>query len=300
MLNGFGRRVHTVEERAFVEAALDRGYLVERLTAFARISTQVPMGYETYIEPDDPSLVHYVQRIVRPELVRLGYYDLLDVPRNNLVVQVGAGTSGRSLLLQNYVPSQHHNLMEDPYSGKVSEPREYGVSEPAVFGQGITQTKVHQVAMLVVLKLLKDAGVQLSGRLYWAVNSEGRSSHACTNAILDAIGEKPDFSVLQFGTGLRVCLGNRGRADVLVHVRGKAAHSSTPEAGHSAIEGAHEVMTRLRTIRWSDTHPLFGGRHVVVYKVRYEPLAPHTLPSDAYLTIDYRLLSGDDLSCCQP
>jgi acetylornithine deacetylase/succinyl-diaminopimelate desuccinylase-like protein len=255
----------TTKAKQIIEDHLDRGYLIETLSRLARIPTQVPLGTETYMEPDDPKLVHYVQEVVRPELVRQGEYDLLDVPRNNLVAQVGRGESGRSLLVMNYTPVQHNNLMEDPFSGKVASARAYGVDEPAV------------------------------GRLYWAINNEGRSSHACSDAILDALPTKPDFGIVQLSTGLRISVGNRGRVDVLVHVEGKASHSSMPGFGHSAIEGAHEVITRLRKLEWSDApHPLLGRRHVLVYKIRYWPLAPHTLPSDAYLTIDRRLIPGDD------
>jgi acetylornithine deacetylase/succinyl-diaminopimelate desuccinylase-like protein len=272
----------------------DRRYLVDVLSRLARVPTDVPLGYETLIEPDDPNLVHYVQAVVRPELVALGAYDLLDAGRNNLVVQYGANESGQALLIQNYTPAQHNNLMEEPFSGKVANARAYGVDEPAVFGQGVSQAKAHQAVMLAVLKLLVDNEVRLRGRLYWAVNNEGRSSHACSEAIVAALDPRPTFGIIQFGTGLRLSLGNRGRVDVGVHVQGKATHSSTPQLGLSAIEGAYEVMSRLKRLSWPDRHPRLGGRHALVYTIRYEPVAPHTLPSDAYLTVDRRLLPGDD------
>ncbi len=277
-----------------IAAFLDTAYLVETLCHLAQTPTDVPLGFQTLMEPDDPKLVHYVQQVVRPELVRLGVYDLLDAPRNNLVARLGRGVSGQSLLIQNYTPAQHHNLMEDPFSGQVGNAAQYGHDEPAVFGQGVSQCKAHQAVMLTVLKLLRERGVELQGRLYWAINNEGRSSHACSEAILAALPEQPTFGILQVDTGLAISLGNRGRVDVDVHVRGRATHSSTPQDGLSAIEGAHEVLTRLRQLRWSDTHPLLGARHALVYKMHYAPLAPHTLPSDATLTVDRRLLPGDD------
>ena len=280
--------------REIIDAGLDRGYLVDTLSRLARVPTDVPPGFNTLIEPDDPKLVHYVQDVVRPELVRLGYYDLLDVPRNNLVVQVGAGTSGQALLIQNYTPAQHHNLMDDPFSGKIANARDFGRDEPAVFGRGVSQNKAHQAVMLAVLKLLRTSGVDLSGQLYWAVNNEGRSSHACSEAIIAALDPKPEFGIIQHGTGLAVSLGNRGRVDVVVHVQGKETHSSRPDQGLSAIDGAHQVVERLRTLSWPDRHPLLGGRHAIAYKIRYEPEAPHTLPSDAFITVDRRLLPGDD------
>jgi acetylornithine deacetylase/succinyl-diaminopimelate desuccinylase-like protein len=273
---------------------LDTAYLVDVARRLARVPTDVPLGYDTFIEPDDPKLVHYVQEVVRPEIAAVGARDLIDAPRNNLVVRLGRGSSGTSLLIQNYTPAQHHNLMDDPFSGTLKDAGEYGVTGDAVFGQGVSQTKGHQAVMLAVLKLLFASGIDLQGRLYWAINNEGRSSHACSEAIIGALGERPSFGIIQLGTGLRLSLGNRGRVDVDVHVRGKATHSSAPQDGLSAIEGAHEVIGRLKHLTWTDTHPILGGRHAIAYKVRYEPLAPHTLPSDAYLTVDRRLLPGDD------
>jgi acetylornithine deacetylase/succinyl-diaminopimelate desuccinylase-like protein len=294
---GVSDDVHAAKE--FVERYQDRAYLIEMLRHLARVPTQVPMGFQTLIEPDDPKLVHYVQEVVRPELVKIGIYDLLDVPRNNLVARIGTGASGRALLIQNYTPSQHHNLMEDPFSGKVANAAQYGCDEPAVFGQGVSSNKAHQAVMLSVLKRLRESGIELRGRLYWAVNNEGRSSHECSEAIIEALDQKPQFGIIQLGTDFGISLGNRGRVDVTVHVKGKATHSSRPDLGLSAIEGANEVINRLKKLRWADRHPILNGRHAIVYKMRFEPMAPHTLPSDAYLTVDRRLLPGDDLAVAE-
>lgn len=282
------------EVEALLDAHLDAYYLVDRLSALAKVPTDVPLGFHTLMEPDEPKLVHYVQDVLRPELTSLGCWDLVDAPGNNLVVRLGRGTTGRSLLLQSYTVAQHHNEMDGPFSGKVADATPYGCPEPAVFGQGVSQGKAHQAVMLAVLRMLQRSGVELAGRLYWAINNEGRSSHGCSEAILSTLDEKPSFGVLQMTTGLDVSLGNRGRVDVNVHVTGRASHSSAPQEGLSAIEGAHEVMSRLRTLSWPDRHPLLGGRQAIVYKVRFSPLAPHTLPSDADLTVDRRLLPGDD------
>ena len=277
-----------------LDEQIDRAYLVDKLSRLSQVPTSVPLGYETLMAPDDPKLVHYVQNVMRPALVEIGAYNLIDAG-NNLVVQLGSGESGESLLIQNYTVAQHYNLMEDPFSGKVTNGRAWGVDEPIVCGQGISQCKAHQAVMLTVLKLLIERGVKLRGRLYWSINNEGRSSHACSEAVFQAIGETPSFGIIQLGTGLRLSLGNRGRVDVDVHVKGKATHSSAPQAGLSAIEGMHEVISRLRTLAWEDRHPILGGRHALVYKMRFEPVAPHTLPSDAFIVVDRRLIPGDDV-----
>jgi acetylornithine deacetylase/succinyl-diaminopimelate desuccinylase-like protein len=135
-----------------------------------------------------------------------------------------------------------------------------------------------------------------SNRLNNSASPVRRTSATRSEAILAALPYSPDLCVVQVNTGLTICLGNRGRVDVAIRIAGKASHSSAPEQGLSAIDGAHEVISRLRRLAWPEheRHPLLGGRHAVVYKLRYEPLAPHTLPSDAYLVVDRRLLPGDD------
>jgi acetylornithine deacetylase/succinyl-diaminopimelate desuccinylase-like protein len=148
--------------------------------------------------------------------------------------------------------------------------------------------------MLSVLKLMVERKIDLSGTLYFAVNNEGRSSHGCTDAILSVLDPKPKAAVLAIGTDMKISLGNRGRVDVYVHVEGKPTHSSDPDSGLSAIDGAFRVMKRLENLDPKKEHPLLGRQRLLVYQIVYDPIAPHTLPGTAKLTLDRRLLPGDD------
>ena len=119
---------------------LDERYLVDTLVRLLRVPTEVPLGPQTLMEPDDPKLVHYVQEVVRPELVLLGAYRLIDAPGNQLVVRLGQGRSPAALLLQVYTPTQHSNFMAEPFSGKIAVPP--GETEPCAYGQGASQNKL--------------------------------------------------------------------------------------------------------------------------------------------------------------
>ncbi len=276
-------------------AKIDEGYLIDVLVELAQVPTEVPLGSQTFMEPDDPKLVHYVQNNLRPKLHALGIQQIEDVPDNQLLVRYGDGTSEASFLVMVYTATQHHNLMQDPFSGKIANAAEWGYDEPCVFGQGVTQNKAHHAVMLAVLKLLVEHNVRLPGTLYIAVNNEGRSSHWCSEQILQALDRKPAFCLLLRGTGMRISLGNRGRVDLDVEIKGKATHSSAPGQGHSAIEGANEFLNRLNKLQLPGSHPILGERHAIAYQITYEPLAPHTLPEVARIRVDRRLLPGDDL-----
>ena len=283
-----GQAAHGLVDR------IDDRFLVDTLMDLARIPTEVPLGENTFMAPDDPKLVHYVQEGLRPRIQELGVYDLLDVPGNQLAVRLGEGSSDACFLVMVYTPTQHHNLMTEPFSGKIARATEWGCDEPCVFGQGVSQNKAHHAVMLALLKLFTQQAISLKGTLYLAVNNEGNSSHECFRQILAALPQKPQFALLLVGNGLRVSLGNRGRVDINVEIRGKAAHSSSPHLGANAIDGANALLNRLDRVPLEGSHPLLGGRHVLAYQATYEPVAPHTLPEVARLKIDRRLLPGDD------
>jgi len=274
---------------------LDRKYLIDTLVKLIKVPTQVPLGPNTLMEPDDPKLIHYVQEVIRLELQQIGAYNITEIPRNQLVVSWGDGTAEKSLLIMVYTPTQHANLMKDPFTGIIGIPQGTQDVGPCVFGQGVSQNKAHMAVMLAILKLLSEQRVNLKGTLYFAVNNEGSSSHKCTEAILSALNTAPRHAILLIGTGMRASIGNRGRVDIYVHVEGKATHSSNPKAGLSAIDGAHEVMKRLGLIQPNEAHPLLGKQHLVVYQITYDPVAPHTIPARATLKLDRRLLPGEDI-----
>lgn len=268
-------------------------YVVDVLAELARVPSAVSLGAATLIEPDHPILVRYVQEHLRPMFAETGATDVIDLPANQFAVRFGDG-GGPVLALMAYTPTQHHNLMADPWSGEI---RPFG-GEPCLFGQGVSQNKAHQACLLDLARWIVAEQVPLHGTLLLCVNNEGRSSHDCSRAILDALPHRPDLVVQLFCTGFEVSIGNRGRVDVIIDVSGTAAHSSNPPDGGRVIDVVADVVVRLReldaVVRARAEHPRLGREQVVPYLVTYEPLAPHTLPASARITVDRRLLPGTD------
>ncbi|WP_433509362.1 M20 family metallopeptidase [Nonomuraea sp. CA-143628] len=267
-------------------------YVVDALAALARVPSAVPLGAETLIAPDHPTLVRYVQDHLRPAFLEVGADDIIDLPLNQFAVRLGDGR-GPTLALMAYTPTQHHNLMADPWSGDIRTLD----GEPCLFGQGVTQNKAHQACLLDLARWIVAENVPLHGTLLLCVNNEGRSSHDCSRAILDALPKTPDLVIQLFCTGFDVSIGNRGRVDVLVEIEGRTAHSSAPPGSGRVIDTAADVVVKLRELNakaQSRKHPELGHEQVVPYLVSYEPLAPHTLPGSARITVDRRLLPGTD------
>jgi acetylornithine deacetylase/succinyl-diaminopimelate desuccinylase-like protein len=277
-------------------SASDRQFLVDNLVAFLRTPAEAPLG-QNGIDPRDPAVVHFVREVIEPRFNAVGLKSIVDDPDNNLIFVLGPSEGGPVLLLMPYTSSHHGNLMADPYSGRVGSGAEFGLDEACAFGRG-GDKKAGLAAALSMAALVQQGRLALKGRLVIAVNTEGWSSHRGSAAIYDHLRRLsmwPDGAILCTGTGLRAAIGNRGRVDIFVRVEGREAHTSQPELGLSAIDGAHEAIARLRTLSLDRSDPSLGAERLTVYKLTFSPIAPHTIPAVAEFRIDRRLLPGTDI-----
>ncbi len=274
-------------------------YRVETLQRLCRIPSAVPLGPETLIDPEDPIIVNYVRTGPRAEFEAIGGLDIVDLPLGQFAVRFGTG-QGPCLALFAYTPTQHNNLMADPWSGEVRDAVEHGIDEPCVFGQGVSQNKSHQVALLDLASWISGSGATIDGTLWLVINNEGRSSHACSIAAIEALPTRPDEVLQVFPTGLAASLGNRGRIDIRVHVAGTATHSSQPFAADGrVIDVAAEFVVRLQDLDRKlarSTHPVLGAERATVYQLTFDPVAPHTMPAGARIIVDRRLLPDTDVA----
>jgi acetylornithine deacetylase/succinyl-diaminopimelate desuccinylase-like protein len=277
------------------EEQLDEEYLIKTLVELLQADCSVDLGPDTMMDPDHPKLVHYVQEVIRPRLTEMGIYDVVDLPKNQIGVQLGSGDGDTNLLIMAYTPVQHYNWMDDPFSGKIAIPDNSDIDEPCAWGQGASQNKAHFAAILTMLKAFAEADIELNGTLHFVANNEGFSSHECSRAAIPKLDPRPDFGIVLLGGENDVIIGNRGRVDVVVHVYGEATHSSTPDKGLNAIIGVNKVINRINDMDFTKTHSELGDQHAVPYQVTYDPVAPHTLPANGHIRIDRRLLPGDDI-----
>jgi acetylornithine deacetylase/succinyl-diaminopimelate desuccinylase-like protein len=94
-----------------------------------------------------------------------------------------------------------------------------------------------------------------------------------------------------------ITLGNRGRIDVFVTVKGSPCHSSRPWDGSNAITGATEAIQRLLgKVKLTESHPQLGRQSLTVNHIRSFPDSTHTVQERCEFTLDRRLIPGEDPS----
>jgi succinyl-diaminopimelate desuccinylase len=150
-------------------------------------------------------------------------------------------------------------------------------------------------AMLHALQAVTASGEPIAGRLYFicCVSGETGRDDAIRN-VVEREGVRADMAVV-YGNSIKLQLGNRGRIDMRVTVHGQPCHSSRPKEGCNAITGALEVISRLSVeIDSSRAHPELGTASLTVNGFRSHPDSTHTVQSRCDISLDRRLLPGED------
>lgn len=115
-----------------------------------------------------------------------------------------------------------------------------------IYGRGSCDAKGTLVAQIAAAERLRAAGEDRVGLLF--VVGEERGSEGATTANSAAAGSK--FLINGEPTDNRLGIATRGVYRVQLRATGRAAHSSLPELGVSAIDKLLDALVLLRDVQW--------------------------------------------------
>lgn len=250
---------------------------------------------QTALLEEEPLLKEFIRTAIEPRLRGMGFSDVRYDAMGNLIASYGAGTSGRSLMLIGHAMNQPPATMKNPYAGDVVDGAGYGLPGECVLGKGASEQKSNLAAMLHAMEIAIASQTPISGKLIFVCCLSGETGkHDAIRSVIEGAGVRADMAVL-YGNSLKITLGNRGRIDVFVTITGSPCHSSRPWDGANAITGAMEAIRLLASaVKLDRTHPQLGRQTLTVNHIRSFPDSTHTVQDRCELTVDRRLLPGDD------
>lgn len=234
-------------------------------------------------EPSPSGSEGQVAKIVADEMGRLGLRVQID-DMGNVVGTLDAGPGPRVLLdshMDTVGVTDPESWTHDP-SGQIASGRLYG--RGAMDMKGPLAAAVHGIAAL-------------RGHL-------GRGSVMVTATIAEEMVEGaalgyvarqhlPDFVIICEATGLKLATGQRGRAEIIVEVRGASTHSSRPELGVNAVQAMVDVIEALRETPVRKDEEL-GAGILVLTDISSRPFpALSVVPNQCIATFDRRTLPGE-------
>jgi acetylornithine deacetylase/succinyl-diaminopimelate desuccinylase-like protein len=223
--------------------------LVDLLCQLIRVPT-----VNTGIMPtgDELPLVEFLQGELAAEGVVSEIFKSAE-RRANLVARLPGRTGAPRLLYMGHtdvVPVEDASVWTyPPFSATVAEGR--------VWGRGAADMKGMLAAEAMSLILLKRAGVTLQGELIFAAGADEETGGKYGFGWLaenapEAI--RADYALNEGGGGViktdkglvySISVGEKGRLEVHITVRGQATHASTPWAGDNPTFKLAEILNRL-------------------------------------------------------
>jgi len=250
---------------------------------------------QTQLLEAEPQVLALIREVVKPELEKSGLRPGID-KMGNLILHLIGRTRSERLMLVGYAMCAAPSTMQNPYSGEIVDGAPHKLDGECVWGRGACEQKGSLAAMLAAMKFIGASKVELPSDLYFVVSTTGETGrHDSLAYVLDHGSVDADWCIIDGPPEIQ--LGNKGRIDVLVTVRGKQAHSSRPWEGVNAIDGAMKVLGKLKPLMpypEEKSHAELGKVSLTPNAIESFPKATHTIQSECRIMFDRRLLPGDD------
>jgi succinyl-diaminopimelate desuccinylase len=225
-----------------------------------------------------------VAKLVQEEMQLLGY-DEVWVDRVGNVIGWMRGRGGRSIMLNCHLdhvaPGDESQWPFPPTSGRLEQ--------GAIWGRGASDIKGPLAVQVYSVGTLRKTGFDFPGDVYVVGVVMEEVGGLGTRALLKEV--RPDFAILGEATGNQIARGHRGRVEVIVQVRGRAAHASVPQQGVNPHYSLARFLLRLQEIPMAQD-PEFGPATVAPTLYVTDQESSNVIPDQVRLHLDWRNIPG--------
>ena len=208
--------------------------------------------------------------------------------RTNIYAKLHGKGKGRTLVLNGHTDTVPPYDMIDALL-----PRKEGRE---IIGRGASDMKGPLACMMLAMRLIKEADIQLAGDLVFTGVIDEELTSLGTRAFLRS-GLKADGAIVGEPTNLEVCIGHKGLQWFQFDIHGKAVHGGEQDRGVNAIRSASLLIQRIEKELipkiTSRKHPLIGASSLN-YGLIKGGFQPSTVPGECVFQIDRRWIPGED------
>jgi acetylornithine deacetylase len=191
----------------------------------------------------------------------------MGIPREEGVGVVGTmgGDEGRSLILNGHIDvvsaGDESNWTHPPWQGTVED--------GLIYGRGAVDMKGGLVCALYAAKAIRDAGVNLRGKLILE-SAIGEEDGGVGTLAAVLRGYRADGAIIMEPSELNLIAAQAGALAFRVTIQGKSAHACVREEGVSAIEKfipLHDALRALEAKRNSGINDPLYRRYSIPYPI---------------------------------
>jgi succinyl-diaminopimelate desuccinylase len=227
-----------------------------------------------------------VAELVRREMESLGYDGVSIDEAGNVIGEITGRREAPAIMFNTHL--DHVDVGEvtrwpfPPYGAQVSDGR--------IWGRGAVDAKGPLVAQVHGVGQLARATVRPPGDVFVTAVVQGESGGLGVRHLRRHL--QAPFVVVGQPSHNEIRRGQRGRTEVIVHVRGRSAHASVPERGCNPLEILADFILRLKHLRMRQEDET-GVSTVAPTFIRVDEEGPNVVPGEAWLTCDWRNVPGE-------
>lgn len=111
--------------------------------------------------------------------------------------------------------------------------------------------------------------------------------------LLETAEVRPDAVILGEATDGDICIGHRGRAEIIVEVVGVAGHASAPDRARNPVYALAAVVPAIRDFAAAlPSDPILGSSTLAPTAIETLPRSKNVIPDRVRITNDWRVLPG--------
>src|SRR5690606_24491070 len=254
-------------------AMIDSSYLRDvLLRSLAMATPSTPAG-----ERSAP-IQEFLAGFLAGELRLMGCDDLRRDSMGNLLATAnGREPPAPATLFVTYVMTHPAGTMADAWRPAVLDGRPYRRNSAVVRGRGACEQRGPMASVLAALKTVLEESPPRAPIMLLALCSGETGTHTALETALRELPVNAGGAIVAVCTDGDVIRAHKGRVDLHVRARGRAAHSSSPELGDNAIEMIHRALSTLACHDLGPPHPVLGRRTMTPTSIRSTPEAAHTV-----------------------
>jgi len=234
---------------------------------------------------DESQIAEFIKEVIKP------FFDFVEIDEiGNVVGKIIFDKKRPTVLFNGHMDTVDPGEMEEPYSGKIVDGSQFGITGEVVYGRGSADMKGAIAAYIGAISQLKTID-DPPNVIFHAVVQEEPARGEGTKFAMDHLDIKPDVALSGEPTNLDICLGFRGWVQFELETFGKTAHGSNPSRGINAILLMRDFLNALdgyiRKLE-SKVHPFLGKATCAVTNIKCSPGRLSVIPDRCCLTFDSR------------
>lgn len=237
--------------------------------------------------PGAPGAEGEVAQRVKSELETLAFDDVWIDDVGNVIGRIRGAAREPAVMLNSHLDvvdiGEADSWEHDPFGGDIADGYLHGRGAMDIKGPLALQT--HAAATFVGARLPSDlyvAHTVLEERGGWGMEH-----------LMEAGEVRPQAVILGEATSGDICIGHRGRAELIVEIEGRAGHASAPERAINPIAMLKRVVPALEhfaaSLGMNDT---LGRSTLAPTMIETLPRSRNVIPDRVRIVLDWRVLPG--------